>query len=162
MTDIRALYNPGIMAADLALEGSLLAQDDGLETAVILSWFTDRRANRDDVLPDDGGSRRGWWGDLAPPIVDGAPVLDDRIGSRLWLLAREKQVPEVLTRAQDYAEEALAWLIDDGIAEAVRVTTSIGRPGILTLAVSIERPAGGGVDFKFDQAWLAQSERIPA
>lgn len=106
-----------------------LAQDDGLATAVLLSLFLDRRAGPDDPLPD-GTDRRGWLGDAL--AADG-----DRIGSRLWLLMREKQVEETRRRAEEYAEEALAWLVEDGLAEAVEVTASWGRTGWLDLRVEI-------------------------
>ena len=159
MTDVRTYYSADLMAADLGLTGGLLAGDDGLETAVVLSLFSDRRANPDDVLPDDGGSRRGWWGDLVPATVDGAAAEGDRFGSRLWLLAREKQLPDVLIRARDYAAEALAWLIEDGVAERVEVEAVIVRAGVLGLAVTIVRPRGRAVEFRFDYAWTAQATR---
>lgn len=157
MSDIRILYNANIMAADVALMSGLLAGEDGLETAVILSLFTDRRARPDDVLPNDNRSRRGWWGDLAPARVDGAAVDNDRIGSRLWLLEREKQLPNVLVRAKDYAEESLAWLIEDGVAERIEVETSIVRNGVLGIGVVIYRPEGDPVDFRYDYSWAAQA-----
>ena len=64
----------------------------------------------------------------------------DRTGSRLWLLSREKTLPEVLRRAHDYAFEALIWLVDDGIARAVDVDATMPRPGLLALAVKIFLP----------------------
>ncbi|WP_324606427.1 phage GP46 family protein [Xenorhabdus nematophila] len=83
--------------------------------------FTDRRALDSDELPAGAGTdRRGWWGD----------TFNTRsIGSRLWLLAREKQLSAVLHRAKAYADEALAWLIDDGHVKKNRChcdCTSIG------------------------------------
>ena len=73
-------WNDGVGAADLAVNASgALAEDDGLQTAVVLSLFLDARAR-----PDDGaeGHRRGWVGVAFTP--------EDRVGSRLWLLKREK------------------------------------------------------------------------
>ena len=81
-----------------------------LVRAVIMSLFTWRRANDDDVLPNQGGgqrgSRMGWWGDSFPP----AP--NDRIGSRLWLLSRAKLTDATAPLARSYATEALQWLIE--------------------------------------------------
>jgi len=57
---------------------------DPLARAVIISLFTWRRANPDDVLPA-GDDRQGWFGDTF------AEVRGDRIGSRLWLLSRPEQ-----------------------------------------------------------------------
>lgn len=147
MSDIRTVFIGFDQGADYALDALGLAADDGLETAVILSLFTDRRAEADDVLPDGGGDRRGWWADAFPGVKG------DRIGSRLWLLHREKQLPAVLARAEDYAREALAWLVEDGVAESVAVTASISRAGILGLAVSITRPRSPTVQYRFDAFW---------
>jgi len=77
----------------------------------------------------------------------------DRIGSRLWLLSREKQVQEVLNRAREYAAEALQWLIDDGIAQDVEIEASFDRPGLLALLVTITRPPGDAVEFRFSTTW---------
>lgn len=137
------------MGADLSVESLDLARDNGLYTAVILSLFCDRRAEADDELPDNTGDRRGWWAD-AWPDVDG-----DKYGSRLWLLAREKQVPSVLARAKEYAEEALAWLIEDGIAVSVQVETWVVRTGVLGLAIEIERPDLSVVQHRFNYLWEA-------
>ena len=110
--DIALRYDPESQVFDLALEDGELAADEGLQTAVILSLFTDRLADDDDRLPDGGNDRRGWWAD----------AYNERPhGSRLWLLSREKTEEAVLRRAKTYAEEALAWLIEDGIAAEVVV-----------------------------------------
>jgi phage gp46-like protein len=121
---------------DVRLDGGDLSTDDGLETAVLLSLITDSRAEADDVLPDGGTDRRGWWAD-AWPESEG-----DRIGSRLWLLGREKDTATTLQRAREYAEEALAWLLEDGVARRVQVTAERVRSGVLRLSVEIQRPSG--------------------
>ena len=109
-----------------------LAEDDGLRTAVLLSLFLDRRAGTQDPLPDAGTpDRRGWVGDAL------AAVPGDRIGSRLWLLRREKQLPGVPPRAEAHAREALAWLLDAGIASAIEVSAAWQGQGLLALAVRI-------------------------
>jgi phage gp46-like protein len=124
-----------------------LAEDDGLETAVIISLFTDRRAEPDDVLPDNSNDPRGWWADQFSD-VDG-----DLIGSRLWLLSREKQLSDVLSRAQEYAEEALAWMVEDGVADSVAAQAVIVRDGLLGLTVQIFRPTGTPAKFRFELFW---------
>ena len=72
--------------------------------------------------------------------IGGGRAAGDRIGSRLWLLSREKQLAGVLDRARHYAEEALAWLVEDGVATAVSVTASSPRSGWLALEVTITLP----------------------
>lgn len=149
MSDLRTAYAD--WTGDLAVNGSSLAADDGLETAVLLSLFTDRRANDDDQLPDAGTQAerepRGWWGDTY------ADTPGDRIGSRLWLLAREKQIDSVLQRAQQYAAEALQWLVDDGVAREVGVTAEIVKEGVLGLAIQIVRPRVPVARFRFETFW---------
>src|SRR5688572_23031344 len=91
--------------------------DEGLETAVLISLLTDRRCEPEE-LPDPETDRRGWWGDLF------ADVEADQIGSKLWLLDRTKQSQETLNAAQEYAEDSLEWLLEDGVAASVTVETS--------------------------------------
>ena len=114
MTDLRTIFIDMDQGADLALETFALASDDGLETAVILSLFTDARARDDDTLPAGQTDRRGWWADAFPAVAG------DRFGSRLWLLRRSKQLQESLIVAREYAEEALAWLVEARGAAAAR------------------------------------------
>ena len=133
MSDIRLVWDGS--GADCAVRLADLEREDDIETAVILSLLLDARARDDDALPDGSGDRRGWWADSAAPAAEG-----DRTGSRLWLLSREKTLPEVLRRARDYAEEALAWLLEDGAAKNVSVHAAMPRRGLLALTVVITLP----------------------
>lgn len=134
MTDIRTRWAPEAFAGDWLIAPPDLAHDQDLETAVLLSLFSDRRADPDDQLPGAPGDVRGWWGDT--PAEDSPP---DPLGSKLWLLAREKQTNEVRLRAEDYAREALAWMIEDGAADEVVVAGSYPRIGWLVLRIDIYR-----------------------
>lgn len=152
MSDIALRWN--VYAADVAIEANDLATDEGLETAVILSLFTDRRAESTDPLPDGHVDRRGWWGDVFPAVPG------DRIGSRLWLLGRETQRPAVLERAEGYAREALQWLLDDRVAAAVTVTATFPRAGMLGIAVTVTRPSADVVTYRYTAAWDGQAARV--
>lgn len=145
MSDIALVWN-GI-EADLAIEGGDLVLEEGLQTAAVISLFSDRRARPDDVLPADDGDRRGWVGD-AWPRVDG-----DQIGSRLWLLNREKDIPETLRRAREYARESLAWLIEDGIGASLDVQASVPMHGVLRLELTVNRRDGSTLNHQFDTLW---------
>ena len=151
MSDVRTVFvNSRHIGGDWLLSGPTLASDDGLDTAVIISLFSDARARPGDTLPSQD-DRRGWWGD-AWPVTSG-----DVLGSRLWLLARSKQLQQSLNDARSFAEEALKWLVRDGIASAVTVDASIPRFEVLGLSVTISRPRGAPVRYRFEVLWEALS-----
>jgi phage gp46-like protein len=117
-----------------------------LVRAVIVSLFTWRRANPDDSRPAE--QRMGWWGDTF------APIDNDRIGSRLWLLSRAKLTQETANRAREYALEALQWLIDDGVASRVEVEAERQGQQTLALAVRIYKSDGTvPTDVRFTDVW---------
>lgn len=122
--------------ADLALDpdAARLAEDEGLRTAVILSLFTDRRAEPGDELPD-GTTRGGYWGDAYPARPG------DRWGSRLWLLQRSTITRDVLRRAETYAREAFDWAIEDGVASRVVATATPRGTHAFALEVALYRGA---------------------
>lgn len=151
MSDINLAWN--VNAADLTIVANDISQDGSLETSVVISLFSDKRAYESDPLPDGQTDRRGWWGDAVPTIPG------DQIGSRLWLLGREKQRADVLNRARDYATDALQWLLDDKVAERVDVTAEFTRPGMIGLLVVIVRPLANAAEFRFPNAWIAQDAR---
>jgi len=142
------------LTADVVTEANDLALDAGLESAIKVSLFLDRRAALGDPLPGGHTDRRGFWGDQ---LIGSVPEFH---GSRLWLLAREKAEPAVLARAADYAREALQWLIDDRVASDVTVTAAFDRPGWLALVVTVLRPASTPVSYRFAYAWDAQARKV--
>lgn len=113
-----------------------------LQRAGVISLLTWRRAEPSD--PVDDAELQGWWGDSYPAEPN------DRIGSRLWLLRRRSITPQTLRDAQRYCEEALQWLIDDGLVTAVQVT--ITRAGVqqLTAQVVLSPPGGDPVVLTFE------------
>lgn len=153
MADI-ALTFDDFRGGDLVLAGQDLARDDGLESAVLLSLFTDRRATIEQLRAgDDQSDLRGWWGDFNPP-VDG-----DQIGSLLWLLRREKQTRETLARARQYTQQALAWMVTDRVASRVTVETEYGSTGVMHIGVVIDRPGGDRITYRYDYEWAAQAAK---
>ncbi|MFM0220017.1 phage GP46 family protein [Paraburkholderia caledonica] len=92
---------------------------------VLVSIFTDRTSNPDDVIPDGAGDPRGWRGDIGE---------EKPIGSRLRLLDRLTQTQEVLNNARDYINEALQWLIDDGVVASIDVQTQWGARHVFRCA----------------------------
>lgn len=142
MTDIALIWNPASDTADFGLSGFDLATDDGLRTAVIVSLGTDRRALPEDDVP--AGDPRGWWGDET----------GDPIGSRLWVFRRAKATPATQRAIEQAAREALAWMLEDGVASSVDVSSRLGPPGRpadrVELGIVIIR---GTPDRRFETAW---------
>ncbi len=150
--DVGLTWDSDLLEADFTFANNDLVSDDGLRTAVLVSLFTDRRARDDDELPDTNlNDRRGWWGDKASSVDE-----EDEIGSRLWLLEREKTETEVVVRARQYTEEALQWMIDDGVAATVTVTAErAGTEGNdrLHLKVDIRKVDGTVFSEDFTVQW---------
>lgn len=156
MADIALIITP-MGAMDLALDGLDLARDDGLESAVLVSLFTDRRARPEQLrAEDDKSDLRGWWGDFAPPVEG------DQTGSLLWLLAREKQTAETLARAKQYCEQALAWMIEDRVASRVTVAVRYPATGWMEISIEIVRPDARRVQYRYDYEWAAQAAKRAA
>ncbi|MDP1960871.1 MAG: phage GP46 family protein [Reyranella sp.] len=146
MSDLALFWDATLGAADLAIEDGQLVVDAGLRSAIVISLFSDRRADEADPLPSGGVDRRGWWGDMAPSVAG------DQIGSRLWLLSREKRTPILLTRIREYCQEALAWLVADGLAAAVTVEAAFSGATAVAIGVSIARPDGPARQ-RYDFVW---------
>jgi phage gp46-like protein len=147
MSDITTNWNATAIRGDWSIaEGDLVSGND-LQTAVIISLFTDRVANPGDVIPDGSNDPRGWWGDVQ---IDGSL---SPIGSRIWLLSREKQTQDTLNRAVTYAKEALAWMLTDGVAADIDVIGNWNAPGFLALKVTIYKQDGTFIALNFNWAW---------
>ncbi|TKI08670.1 phage GP46 family protein [Martelella alba] len=78
-----------------------------------------------------------WW---AQPAV----------GSKLYLLRREKDVTRVQKLARQYVEEALAPLTadTDGRAKSITVETFSGQPGWLLLLITVIQADGNTVEYQ--------------
>ena len=120
----------------LFLNGAQVSADmtDSLSRAVVISLFTWQRASQSDEVDND--QHMGWWGDTF------AENKGDKIGSKLWLLLRQKVTEETLNRAQEYAYESLKWLIDDGICSDITVDVERDEddPNRINLSVLLTTP----------------------
>ena len=132
---------------DLAVKNGDLKADAGLETAVTISLFTDRRVTSEQLAQGDT-DRHGWWGDMFPEVSL------DQIGSRLWTLRRAKRLTNTLRLAEDYSRESLNWLIEDGIADIINITASYDINKFLILDIEIVKPLG--VSSRFQVLWDEQ------
>lgn len=118
---------------DLNVVDNDLEEDKGLETAVSISLFTDKRVTEEE-LPELETDQRGWWGDMFPQIDL------DKIGSRLWTIDREKTTVETLRRSEELCKEALNWMLEDGLASAIKVQSEYNDTKQLNISVEISRP----------------------
>lgn len=122
----------------LFLNGAVVTSDmaDNLSRSVVISLFTWQRASQSDEVDND--QRMGWWGDTF------AENKGDKIGSKLWLLLRQKVTDETLLRAQEMADDALQWLVEDGICTDVSVSVErdSNDPNRINLSVFLEQEHG--------------------
>lgn len=139
MPDIRLLQNTlfpgqGVVQIDWnLLSDGRLDDTQALATAIVVALGTDALADRGDLLPDpDSTDRRGWWGDYQAEIWDGWPI-----GSRLWLLQRDKidgpgsRRGATVVRVEQYIREAIQPFIDRRIGSSFEVeATRIGKERI--------------------------------
>lgn len=144
MSDISTVWVPALGRGDWVMAGADLKSGNDMVTAVLISLFTDRIANTDDVVSDASGDPRGWWADAGEQYP---------IGSRLWLLERDKQTDLTLAAAKDYITEALQWLIDDGVVARFDISTEWVAPAQMGAAVTAYRQDGTTVAMNFASLW---------
>ncbi len=107
-----------------------LTPEDGFDTAINISLFTDQRAPADRINQTE--LRRGWLGDTVS-LIEGR-----QIGSLLWLLDQSRLTPDTRNDAISFSQKSLNWLVEDGLATLVEVTgVIVPRLGIeLTIVIT--------------------------
>lgn len=140
MTDVGLLLTPD-NRFDIGIANGDLIPDDGLQTAIAISIFTDERVT-DAELVFPQKDKKGWWGDMFPEVEG------DQIGSKLWLVGRAKITTETQRLAEDYCKDGLQWLIDDGVASKVTVTAAYGVNRSLLINIGITKPDGNTSRFQ--------------
>lgn len=119
---------------------------DELAQAVLISLFSWRKSADDDGVK--APNRQGWWGDTF------AQVTGDRIGSRLWLLRRQKLLPAVFRRAEAYATESLQWLLDDKVVDRIEVSAErYGTEGLALIVVCYRPDDTQVLNARFQDVW---------
>ncbi|WP_127958114.1 phage GP46 family protein [Serratia microhaemolytica] len=127
---------------------SVHAPSDLLTRSVVISLFTWRRAEPD----DNADHSMGWWGDTYPTVQN------DRIGSRLYLLRREKLTSKTGELARGYILQALAWMKEDGVISRVTVDITRLNNETLTAEIRLYRHDGTNHVIKFDDMWSVLNE----
>lgn len=150
--DIALFWDLSRSEADFAIIDDDLASDEGMQTAVLLSFALDRRAEDSDTLPTDDGDKRGWWGD------EFAENQGDKIGSRRWLLARSKLTPAILPTVEAYDRESLEWLIEDQAAASIDLEYEI-IGNRLDTSITVRRGDGTEVSAFYSHIWDGEAAR---
>jgi phage gp46-like protein len=162
MPDIRFVQSgtfPTVTAVSvdwLLLGDGSLDETEALATAVIVALGTDRLAEPGERLPDpDSVDRRGWWGDLdAEQIWDGWPI-----GSRLWLLMREKITGAeayqgaTITRVEHYIREALQPFIDRRVASQLEVRVTRVNQERIDALIRMYRGPDIEIELRYQILW---------
>lgn len=135
---VRVRYDATLGIYDINIVSGLLETDEGFETAVAISLFTDARATVEELveagLPQN--DPRGYWVDtyVEEPSRRFAQ-------SKLWLLSRALREDATLRRAELYGSQALKWMVDDGVASKIVTAASwFQDTGYLILQTDIQRP----------------------
>ena len=141
MTQVFQQFGPAGQAALSTDSVGVIALTGGLETLVFVSLFTNKRPPGDTLT-----ERCGWWADTP----------DDQIGSLLWTLARQVFTVQTLRTAKLYAEQALAWLVTDGLARSVVCRAERLSNDVLAVAVEIAQPTGE----TYSRLWAVHRENL--
>ena len=150
MSDLRIVSRKDAQAVTMDLLQTpvgLLDETQELATALTIALCTDRRALADDKLPNpDDDDRRGWWGDYqVEQLWAGWPI-----GSRLWLLSREKitgpraKRGATIGRIETYVREALQPFVTNRLASRLDVSverTALDRIEVVATLYRGPKPA---------------------
>ncbi|WP_086649256.1 phage GP46 family protein [Gluconobacter sp. DsW_056] len=108
-----------------------IATTGSLESAVIISLFTDKRAPDTWTRTDD---KRGWWGN------DDSSVYE--MGSLLWTLwyIPTQTTDDYTNLVSGICKDALQWLIEEKIAEDIDITVSMITSSDCRITITVTQP----------------------
>jgi len=154
MGDIRIVWDPATGTGDLNMLSSGLELGSDLETASLISMFTDARSDTGDIVYDT--DPRGWWADTYAALEDPALTVipDDRIGSKIWQAFARPRTQDTLNWLRDEAIRCHGWLVTDGVASSVDATTFFTSQGGIGAIVTI---TANGVPNVFHYVWSQET-----
>ena len=145
-------FDTGGVCPDLVIENGDLKADNGLETAALISLFSNKRVTLEQ-LPANEIDQMGWWADLI------SEPADDEIGSRLWILDRiGKVLDSTAVEMESMLQEAFQWMLNDGIAASVIVSAARSGLNEIRGSVNVKKPSGENIPFKF--VWDGQRLKL--
>lgn len=95
------------------------ATTEGLDTALIISYHEELRANEDEVAQPE--LRRGWCGSEDNEFEQ---------GSKLWLWEGSRRLQSVINGSQSDTLIGFDWLLDDGLADEITITNTFVNDGL--------------------------------
>lgn len=143
MLDIKLVKQPDT-SYDVEFEGGDFKIDDGLETSLIVSLLSDRRAAESQIFQPE--LRRGWIGDLVTTLPG------FKLGSHLWLSEQAKITQETLSNLEDAAEKSLGWMLSNGLILSVGATATPIAASDVLLNITLTSP-DGSVAIKAFNLW---------
>jgi len=159
MSDIRIVSTATLertIADWFLLPDGSLDESEELATLVKVALMTDRRADRDEILPDpDSTDRRGWWGDYEAELIwDGWPV-----GCKNWVLLRNPITDpyslegDTVLRAQNYTREALTPMINKRYCTGIDVQAARVDIERIHVLVRVFRGPLPEIALRFQDLW---------
>lgn len=126
MTDV--LLRQTNDGGDITYSEGRVELTDGPETAMYLSLFGGNFRDTGDAATEPFQ----WWGNRGE--TDPSRQYRSRTQALIEALP---SVPQNLARIEDAAKQDLQWMLDDGIAVAINVTTSIPSPKRIRLRAEL-------------------------
>lgn len=123
---------------------------DGFETAILVSLFTNARA--DESERSDPLLRGGWWGNQLNSS-------GFELGSRNWLFEREKITNNTTKAFKRYSERSLKWILE---SNAIQSMTIAIRPNIkIQTYIIVIFMAGRITQYNYSYDWgLTNARKI--
>ena len=124
---------------DIAFENGNIKGVDGLESAILVSLFTDARASSGDVR--DPLMRRGWLGNILNE--------DNRqLGSTLWLADQARADQNTANFLKREVKNCLNWMLEDGIIKYMSIATEIISSYTIKISINLVNNSGASEQYK--------------
>ena len=125
---------------DLVFDGNDLVMGDAVESAIAVSLGSEKRSS--DKFSKNLGSH-GWW---AENTFDGSVF-----GSEIYKVFSHKIESSTMLLLKQYAEDALKWLVDDGVVDSIDVDVVAESVGAALTVVIVRN--GEKSSYRYDFLW---------
>ncbi|WP_434779279.1 phage GP46 family protein [Neisseria sp. Ec49-e6-T10] len=123
----------------LSVQNNDLVPVQGMESAILVSLFTDQRIDESDLrIPIDRG---GWFGNVLTP--------NRELGSKLWGLENAKITSGLIGNIKEYAQRSFDWMTEDGLARKVEVGVNLKSQDVFVSAKITGRSDPIGNDYSY-------------